>query len=109
MRLLDLVEQHDRVRPPPDRFGQDATLAVADVAGGRAHEQRNLVLLLELGHVDHGHVLFAAVEQIGQRDRRFGLADAAGPDEHEHADGPARIGQACTRRANALRDGLKRV
>ena len=35
------------------------------------------MLLLELGHVDDGHVLLAAVEQVGQRDRRLGLADAA--------------------------------
>ena len=35
------------------------------------------MLLLELGHVDDGHVLLAAIEQVGQRQRRLGLADAA--------------------------------
>ena len=34
------------------------------------------MLLLELGHVDDGEVLLAAVEQVGERERRLGLADA---------------------------------
>ena len=32
MGLLDLVEQDDLVRPPPDGLGQLAALVVADVA-----------------------------------------------------------------------------
>jgi hypothetical protein len=35
------------------------------------------VLLLELAHVDDGHVLLAAVEQLGERRCRLGLADTA--------------------------------
>ncbi len=31
--LLDLVEEHDGVRPAPDLLGQEAALFVADVAG----------------------------------------------------------------------------
>ena len=38
VRLLDLVEQHDRVGPPADRLGQLAALLVADVAGRRADQ-----------------------------------------------------------------------
>ena len=34
VRLLDLVEQHDGVRTPPDRLGELAGLVVADVPGG---------------------------------------------------------------------------
>ena len=36
--LLDFVEQHDRIRPAADGFGQDAAFAVADVAGRRAFQ-----------------------------------------------------------------------
>ena len=38
--LLDLVEQHDGVRPAAHRLGQLAALLVADVAGRRADEPR---------------------------------------------------------------------
>jgi hypothetical protein len=53
--LLDLVEQHDRVRAPADGLGQLAALFVADVAGGRADEPRDGVFLHVLGHVDADH------------------------------------------------------
>ena len=36
VRLLDLVEQHDRVGLAPHRLGELAALLVADVAGRRA-------------------------------------------------------------------------
>jgi hypothetical protein len=78
MGLFHLVQQHDAVGLAADGLGQHAAFAVADVAGRRAHQQRDLVLFLELGHVDHGHVLLAAVQQVGQRDGGFRLADAAG-------------------------------
>ncbi len=51
----------------------------------------------------------AAVEQFGERDGRFGFAGAAGADEHEHADRPARIGQASSRGADALGDRFQGV
>ena len=40
MRLLDLVEEHDRVALAADRLGQLAALVEADVAGRRADEPR---------------------------------------------------------------------
>ena len=40
VRLLDLVEQDDRVRPAAHRLGELAALVVADVAGRRADEPR---------------------------------------------------------------------
>src|SRR3546814_8783216 len=52
VRLLDLVEQHYRVRPPPHRLGQHAALAETDVARWRALEAGNGVRLLVLAHVD---------------------------------------------------------
>ena len=36
--LLDLVQQHDRVRAPPDGLGELAALLVADVAGRRTDQ-----------------------------------------------------------------------
>ena len=39
--LLDLVQQHHRVRAAAHRLGQLAALVVADVAGRRAHQPRD--------------------------------------------------------------------
>src|SRR5262249_32768648 len=82
--LFHLVQKDDAVGAPPNGLGQNAALAIADIAGGRTHERRDLMLLLELGHVDDGDVLLATIEQISQRQRRLGLADAAGADHEEH-------------------------
>ena len=89
--LLHLVEQHHAVGPAADRLGEDAALAVADVAGGRALEGGDRVGLLELAHVDGDEVLLAAVERLGEGQGGLGLADAAGADEHEDADGLVRV------------------
>ena len=78
MRLLDLVEQDDAVGLAPHRLGQPAALAIADIAGRRALQRRDGVRLLELRHVDGDHVLLAAVERLGERERGLGLADAGG-------------------------------
>ena len=50
--LLDLVEQHHRERLAPHGLGELAALFVADVAGGRADQAADGVLLHVLGHVE---------------------------------------------------------
>ena len=54
--LFHLVEQQHAVGPAADRLREHAPLAVADIPRRRAHEERHFVLLLELAHVDDGHV-----------------------------------------------------
>src|ERR1035441_2668274 len=83
--LLDLVEQQHRVGLAPDRLGQLAALVVADVAGGRADEPRDGVLLHVLGHVDPDQRLVVAEEELGERARELGLAHARGAQEDERA------------------------
>ena len=109
MRLFHLVQKDDAVRLAAHRLGQNAALAVADIAGRRAHQQRDFVLLLELGHVDDGHVLLAAVKGVGQSQPGFGLADAAGADQKEDTDGTAGIGHAGARRDDGLGNAIKRM
>ncbi len=46
MRLFDLVEQDDRVRPPPHGLGELAAFLVADVSRRRTDQPRDGVLLL---------------------------------------------------------------
>ena len=65
VRLLNLVEQHQRVRPPAHRLRELAALVVAHVAGRRADQLGHGVALHELGHVQADHRL-AAVRGVGR-------------------------------------------
>ena len=65
------------------------------------------MVFLVFGHVDDDHVAVAAVEDVGQGHGGLGLADAAGADQHEDADGPARIGEVGAGGADALGDGVQ--
>ena len=77
MRLFDFVEQHHAVRVAAHRFGQHAALAIADIARRRALQAGDAVRFLVLAHVDGDQLALAAVQQVGQRQRGLGLADAA--------------------------------
>ena len=52
MGLLDLVEEDHGVGRLADGVGEEAALLVAHVAGRRAYEARDRMLLLVLGHVE---------------------------------------------------------
>ena len=109
MRLLDLVEQDHLIRPAPDRFRQHAAFLVADIAGRRADEAGDGVLLHELAHVDAHHRRLVVEQERGQRLGQLRLADAGGAEEHERADRPVRILQAGAGAANGLGHGLHRL
>ena len=76
--LLDLVEEHDGVRPPADRLGELAALVVADVARRRADQPRDRVLLHVLAHVDADHRPLVVEQELGERARQLRLPDAGG-------------------------------
>ncbi len=104
VRLLDLVEQHDRVRAAPHGLGQLAALLVADVAGRRADEPRHRVLLHVLGHVDADHRLLGVEHELGERPGQLGLADAGRAEEQERADRAVRVLKAGARAPQRVRD-----
>ena len=85
VRLLDLVEQQHRVGMLPDRVDEQAALLEAHVAGRRANQPRDGVLLHVLRHVE-------ADELVAQMERELPgelrLADAGGTGEQE-ASAPA--------------------
>ena len=56
VRLLDLVEQHDRVRVAAHALGELPGLVVADVSRRGADEPRHGVPLAELAHVEADHL-----------------------------------------------------
>ena len=99
-----------RVRAPAHGLGELAALLVADVAGRRADEPRDGVLLHVLGHVDADHRVLGVEHELGQRAGQLGLADAGRAEEQERADRAVGVAQArrasgAARRETAV-DGL---
>ncbi len=109
VRLLDLVEQDDRVRLAAHGLGQLAALVVADVAGRRADEPRDRVLLHVLGHVDLDQRVLVAEQELGERARELGLPHAGRAEEDERAGRALRILDPGARAADRLRHGDDRL
>src|SRR5262249_17024033 len=112
MRLLDLVEQHDRERTFPDGVRELAARVVPDVAGRRAQQTRPGVLLGELAHVEADVGALVAENQLRERLGELGFADTRRPGEAQHApraiaaDAGLRAGQS-HHRAHQDVDGLR--
>ena len=104
VRLLDLVQEDDGVRMATEGLGELAAFFVADVAGRRADETRDRVLLHILGHIDADHRLLAVEEFGRERLGELGLADAGGAEEEERADGATRILDAGARTLHGFGD-----
>src|SRR6185436_9611151 len=91
VRLLAFIEQHNAVRTPADRFGEDSAFTVADISRRRSLEGGDGVLLLKLAHVDRDDVLLAAIHRLSEGQRGLRLADARWTAQHEHANRFARV------------------
>ena len=103
VRLLDLVEEHHAVGAPAHGFGELAALLVADVARRRADQARDRVLLHVLAHVDAHHRVLVVEQELGERARGLGLADAGRAQEDERADRAVRVLEAGARAAHRRR------
>ena len=79
MRLLDLVEEHDRVRLLAHRLRELAALVKADVARGRTHQTAHAVLLHVLGHIEAQKRVLGVEQELGERLGKLGLAHAGRP------------------------------
>ena len=64
---------------------------------------------LILGHVDGDDITLAAIQRVGQRQRRFCLADAAWTQQQKHANRLVRIFHARTGDLDPLADFFERV
>ena len=91
--LLDFVEQDQRQFAVLTGAGIEALLgehglglAVAQIAGRRTDQLGDFVLELELAAVHLEHVLFRAVQRVGQSFDGFGFAGASGSEQQENAD-----------------------
>ena len=83
MRLFDLVEKHDLIRPPANGFRQDSAFLIADIAGRGADQPGNGMLLHEFGHVDADHRVGVVEQEFGEGLGQLGLADAGRAEEEE--------------------------
>ena len=102
MRLLDLVEQHDRVRVATNGLGELAALVVTDVTRRATDELGDLELATELGHVEADECILAAKEVLGERLGELGLARAGGTQEDKAAAGATRVLERRTAAAHGL-------
>ncbi len=83
VRLLHFVKQDDLVRPAAHGFGERATLLVTDIAGRRADQAGDRVLLHVFGHVDALDGVLVIEQELGERLAQLGLADSGRPEEQE--------------------------
>ena len=107
MRLLDLVEQHHRVGPAANRFGQLSRFLVSDVSRGRTEQARHRVLFLILRHVDANHRVLVVEQERGQRAGELGLADSGRTQEDEAAQRAIRVLQPSTSATNGVCDRVE--
>ena len=109
VRFFDFIEEHDGIRPAPDRFAELAAFFVADVARRRADEPGDGVFLHVFAHVDADHGVFVIEQKFRERAGGFGFADAGRPEKNEGADRPIRILQAAAGATHGIGDGLERL
>ena len=83
MRLLDFVEQNDRVRSSSHRLGELPAFIVPDIARRGADQTRDRVPLLILGHVDAHHIVLIVEQKLSQSARQFGLTNAGWSEENK--------------------------
>ena len=109
VRLLDLVEENDLIRPATYGLGERATFLVPDIAGRSADQSRDGMLLHEFRHVDAHHGVLVVEQKFRERLAQLGFSDAGRAQEQERADRAVRILQARSRapyRARYRVDGL---
>ena len=104
MGFLDLVEEHDCVRPSSHGLRELTGFLVADVAGRCANHSRYRVLLLVLRHVDAHHRLLVVEQELGERPGELGLADAGRAEEEEAAERAVRVLQSSARAPDGVGD-----
>src|ERR1043166_3253671 len=91
MRFFALVEEHNRVRPAPHRFGKLSALLVTDITGRRTDQARSREFFHVLRHVDLNKRVAVAEHELGKLWGKKRFADAGRAEKNERADRPPRI------------------
>ena len=109
MGLFDLVKEHHRIRPAPDRLGQIATLLIAHVPGRRANQPGNRMLFHVFRHVNANHGLLVVKDKLCQGLSKFGFPHACRSHEDKGTDGPIGILQTGACPSHRIGDGHNRL
>jgi len=103
VRLLHFVEHDDDVRLLAHAVGKLPAALIAHVAGRRADQPADRVLVHVLGHVQLQQRVFAAEHELGQCLGQLGFSDTRGPQEDKRADRPPRVLEPCSGAAHGPR------
>ncbi len=106
VRLFDFVQEHHRIGAPAHRFGELATLLVANVSGRRTHQAADVVPLHEFTHVDLDECFFAAKQKLRQCFGQLRLTDTSRPQKNEGGNRTFGVLETSTRTAHGLGDGI---
>jgi len=101
VRFFDLIEEHDRIRPAPDRFGKLAAFLVADVSGGAPISGRG-VFLHVLAHVDPIIAFSSSNKNSASARESSVLPTPVGPRKNERTERTIRVLQPARARRTAL-------
>src|SRR5450759_3082696 len=83
MCFLDLIEQNDRIWPPPHRFRKLPAFLVSHITRRRADKPCYCVLFHIFTHVKPYHRSFIIEHEFCQRSAKFSLSHACRAKEHE--------------------------
>ena len=107
--LLDLVQQHDGIGPPPHRFGELASLVVADIPRRRPQQAADAVGLHIFAHIKPQQSLFAAEPAFGQSPGQLGFAHPGGSQKQQRPHRSPRFSQPGAGPAHCPRHGFHRL
>ena len=108
MRLLDLIEQNHRIRPPAHRFRQLPAFVVAHIARRRANHARHGMFLHVLAHIEPHHGLLVVEQELRQRPSCLRFAHARRTQENKRPNRPLRIAQSRARTPDRIRHRRQR-
>ena len=100
--LLNLVEQDHLIGATANSFGQRAAFIIADIAGRRANQAGNRVLLGIFRHVEPQDGRVVLEHEFGEGLCQLCLADAGRTDKQEGTYGPVGILQARPRTPHGI-------
>src|SRR4029077_15063266 len=105
VRLLDFVQQDDRVRSAANAFGQLTAFFVAHVPWRSADEVRDGMLFHEFRHIEAHQRLLRTEQEFREAAGDFRFSGAGGAEEEETSDGTRRIFESGAAAANGASEG----
>jgi len=102
--LFKLIDEHNRVRFPPDELREQPSFIVADVTCWSSEEFGDSVFLRVFRGVDSKHGIGRVEEEFGERFRELSFTSTGGTDEEETGDWSIGIGKSGTIETDSVRN-----